>query len=250
MLNFENHIISITTDSSFKTPEEYNDDTFDILGPYKKENGDYGLLSDSNNNNNNNINDNSNATKPIQNNHSFNSLYGILFTDEEKTTSISSELKSSTSSTTTIASTPSPASKTSVSTIKHPSKNLTNNTIPLKLITILNNSKKENPSKIEIPQRKNNKIIHPTDEPLLEDTNIPLATTEMSVSSKPESQSNDNLTTLRDVFLSSHITEELLHKSPLFLSRPINKLSPSFINSNSNFPNLNSLPNEHSGNVL
>lgn len=238
MLNFENHIISITTDSSFKTPEEYNDDTFDILGPYKKENGDYGLLSD---NNNNNIHDNSNATKPVQNNHSFNSLYGILFTDEEENTSISSELKSSTSSTTT----PNPASKTSVPTIKNHSNNLTNNTIPLKLITILNNSKKENPGKIEIPQRKNNKIIDPTDEPLLEDTNIPLATTEMSVSSKPESQSNENLTTLRDVFLSSHITEELLHKSPLFLSRPINKLSPSFINSNSNFPNLNSLESKH-----
>lgn len=123
----------------------------------------------------------------------------------------------------------------------------TNPTIPLKLITILHNTKKESPTKIEVPQRKNNKIIEPTDETLVEDAII--NTTEMF---SPESE--ESLSSLHEAFLSSLnrqsdiSSDELLHhNSPIFLQRPINNLPPSFIGG-TNFPGLpttNAIESKH-----
>lgn len=256
------NIISITTDTSYKSTEE-NANSFlgvDILGPYHKQTDEYELS----------IENFSNATAfgSSENAISFNQLYGaLLYGDSNNTTIIpSTNMPKFTEKTGTIPPTPpppTPPTPTSTPTMpptmtattqKAPSKNVSNNAIPLKLITILNNSKKENPTKMEIPQRKNNKIIDPTDEPLIEDTNMPLSTTEMP-SSVMNAEKNENITSLRDVFLSNlgrpsiahghgDISDDLLPKSPVFLTRPINKLSSSFISS-ANFPALNSLESKH-----
>lgn len=188
-----------------------------------------------------------------ENNIAFNQLYEALFTDTGNiiTTSAPTTPFKFIDKTSTVSSILTPS--TTTTTPKAPLKNLTNNAIPLKLITILNNTKKDSPTKIEIPQRKNNKIIDPTDEPLLDDTHIPSVTTEMALSNMNSSQKNENLTTLRDVFLSKlnrHPIEnddrsnESVPKSPVFLTRPINKLSPSFI-STASFPGMNSLESKH-----
>lgn len=200
----------------------------DILGPYKKQSEEYEVAND---------NDRNTNAGPVDHNISFNSLYGVLFSDEEHThTPIPSQSSSSTST----------QSVTMTTTSKPPPKNSTDNTIPLKLITIINNTKKESPTKFEIPQRKNNKIIDPTDETLVE--NLP--TTEMPTSIKSATESSENLAILRDVFLSSlnrapivssDMSEDMLHKAPLFLSRPINK----FGIGTSGFSNLNSLESKH-----
>lgn len=236
--NLDKNIISITTEKDFKLshPEEFNDAFLgvDILGPYKKQSDEYEIANDHDQHSSN--------AAPVDHNVSFNSLYGVLFSDEEHTHTpsiASSPFKSpSTMSTTT--------QSTSTTTPKPPSKNLTDNAIPLKLITIINNTKKESPTKYEIPQRKNNKIIDPTDEPLVE--NLP--TTEMPSTTKSEAENNADLTILRDVFLSSlnrapiinsDIPDDLLHKSPLFLSRPINK----FGISTASFSSINSLESKH-----
>lgn len=209
--NFEKHIISITTDDNIRSTEEYNDAFLgvDILGPYKKQSEEYELS-----------NENSNL-EFIADSITFNNLY-------HSTTLKSNDLVSSST----------PHSTTVAGTSKIPSKNLTNNTIPLKLITILNNTKKESPTRVEIPQRKNNKIIDPTDEPLIEDKNMPTATTEMT---STDSEKKENSTILRDVFLSTinhpaTANVDTPEKPPLFLSRPINKF---------NFPSLNSLESKH-----
>ncbi|XP_055301496.1 uncharacterized protein LOC129568021 isoform X2 [Sitodiplosis mosellana] len=238
--NLDKYIISITTEKDFKIPslEEYNDAFLgvDILGPYKKQSEEYEVASDNDQNTAN--------AQLVDHNISFNSLYGVLFSDEEHVHTPSTALTASKSSNTT--STTTTKSTTSTSTPKPPSKNLTDNAIPLKLITIINNTKKENPTKVEIPQRKNNKIIDPTDEPLVE--NLP--TTELPSSTTSEPESSENLAILRDVFfsslnrapiVSSDISEDLLHKSPIFLSRPINK----FGISTAGFSNLNSLESKH-----
>lgn len=147
---------------------------------------------------------------------------------------------------------------TSESTKKNLHKNASNqinsNTIPLKLISILHNTKKEDPTKVEIPQRKNNKIIDPTDESLIDATSIPLITTEIPNQTKNQIDTEENL---RDIFLSainrhtngnSDISEDHPSKSSIFLQRPINQLSPSFISSAS-FPSLtssNTIESKHS----
>lgn len=233
----------MTTDKSVQSTEEYSGPFLgvDIIGPYEKQPVEYGLLkADIGNGSTDGMN---------ENNISFDQLYAAVHANHNNSTvsANTSELPDKLTSTTSL-----PA--TSITTPKAPQQNLTNNTIPLKLISILNNSKKENPTKIEIPQRKNNKIIDPTDEPLSEDTNMPSLTTEMPSSTKSDPQSKDeNLTMLRNVFLSSlsrppiengDIPEELLHKSPVFLTRPINKLAPSFI-SGASFPGLNTLESKH-----
>lgn len=238
-LNFDKQIISITTEKDINLPlhpEEYNDAFLgvDILGPYKKQSEEYEITSDNDHK--------SPHGGPVDHNISFNSLYGVLFSEEEHThTPLVASTPSKSSDITSTAIHP-----TSISTPKPPSKNITDNGIPLKLITILNNTKKESPTKIEIPQRKNNKIIDPTDETLVE--NLP--TTEMPTSTKSETENNENLTILRDMFLSSlnrppisntDIPDDLLHKSPLFLSRPINKFSIS----TASFSSLNSLESKH-----
>lgn len=238
--NFDKHVISITTDNDFKSTEEYNDAFLgvDILGPYKKQSEEYEVTNENE--------QNSSSVGSNENNISFNSLYGMLFSDDEEQMSappIASNASRSPNITNHVTTTQLP------NTPKPPPKNLTNNAIPLKLITILNNTKKDSPTKVEIPQRKNNKIIDPTDEPLVEDMNVSV-TTEMPASTKEDSEKNENLTILRDVFLSSlsrapiinggDIPEDLLHKSPLFLSRPINKFGIA-----TSFSSLNSLESKH-----
>lgn len=240
----ENNSISITTDRDFKSTEDYNDAYLgiDILGPYKQQNEAY-ESSDVDLNTTSSYESNAN-------NISFEQIYEVLFANQnnasislvESTTSQTTEQLNTTMSTMLTNTTP-----------KAPSKNLTSNAIPLKLITILNNTKKESPTKIEIPQRKNNKIIDPTDEPLLDDTNMPLTTTEMPSSTKSNAQKSENPIILRDMFLSNKnrpsigngdSSDDSLHKSPIFLTRPINKLSPSFI-STASFPGLNSIESKH-----
>lgn len=112
----------------------------------------------------------------------------------------------------------------------------TNPTIPLKLITILNNTKKESPTKIEPPQRKNNKIIDPNDEPLDEVFVTPAMPSTASV----EQENDESLTALREAFLSSlslntDISDQVLHTSQIFSQRPVEQLSPSYAGS-SHFP--------------
>lgn len=247
----EANIISITTDANYKSTEE-NTNSFlgiDILGPYHKQADEYDSSSENFSN--------STAFGTNENAISFEQLYGaLLYGDNKNATTTTTTIRSITSpKSTEETSITTAASVMSVTTTKPSLNNLTNNAIPLKLITILNNSKKENPTKVEIPQRKNNKIIDPTDEPLIEDTDMPSSTTEMTSSVKMNEQKNEeNQTTLRDTFISSlnrpsiaehaDISDDLLPKSPVFLTRPINKLSPSFISS-ANFPALNSLESKH-----
>lgn len=238
----DKQVISITIDDDdSRSTEEYGDALLgvDILGPYKKQSEEYEQS------NNNNLN--SSIPESVKNTLSFNSLYGVLLADQNNSSASSIPVISSNSSTNSNSATP--TLMNSISTATVPNKNSTNNiSIPLKLITILNNTKKEVPTKIELPQRKNNKIIDPTDEPLVEDTDMP-ASTEMPPSVKTNVQKNENLTKLNkhhEAFLSglSRPTIGNADQSPVFLSRPINKLSPSFISTGS-FPGLNSLESKH-----
>lgn len=245
--DFEKHIISITTDASYKSTEEYSDAFvgFDVINSLERQSENQqspnknGTTSGAHELNIAPIQASSIAYTEPQSNETIkgesllNNIYGFLFKDEEIVSSSSSSQATITSSTTVPSST---------EMIKVHKTNKTNNSnqssVPLKLITIINNSKKENPTKAEIKQRKNNKIIDPTDEPLLDDSAL---TTEATT--KNDFDKAENLTFLRDVLLASlgrphgEISDELLHKSPLFLQRPINKLSPSFISSAS-FPSL------------
>lgn len=190
----------------------------------------------------------------------FSNLYGFIFKDDEPTSSTSTKAPTVSPSTTTVHSTS--TSTTTMAPTKTPTRNETpvmpptqiqNNSIPLKLITILNNTKRDSPTKAEIKQRKNNKIIDPTDEPLLEDTQSPPSTmpTPIGASDKVE-----NLTVLRDVLLatlssnSAHDADhQQLSKSPIFLQRPITKISPTFVG-NGNFApvlsSVNSIDAKHS----
>lgn len=237
----EANIISITTDASYKSTEE-NTNSFlgiDILGPYHKQTDEYELSSENFSN--------ATAFGSSENAISFDQLYGALLYGDNKnattTTILSTTPAKPTEETTIISST----SVISVTTPKAPLKNSTNNNaIPLNLIQILNSSKKESPTKIEIPQRKNNKIIDPTDEPFNADTNVPPSTTEMPSSVKMNMQKNAFLSSLSRPSIVGHgdISDDLSPKSPVFLTRPINKLSPSYISS-ANFPALNSLESKH-----
>lgn len=193
----------------------------------------------------------------------FSNLYGFIFKDDEpvnssmstpastvSTTVQSTPVQSTSTSATSTAPTKSNKRKNETSVV--PPTQIQNNTIPLKLITILNNTKKDSPTKAETKQRKNNKIIDPTDEPLLEDTQLPSTTPFPTiVSNKVE-----NLTALRDVLLATlnnsppnDADHQHLSKSPLFLKRPINTISPTFIG-NGNFApvlsSVNSIESKHS----
>lgn len=134
----------------------------------------------------------------------------------------------------------------SASKTKQPTQS--NPTIPLKLITILHNTKKESPTKIEPPQRKNNKIIDPTDEPL---DDIP-TTTAMPIMASSEQETDESLTALREAFLSSlsmntDISDKVLHTSQIFSQRPHqHQLSPSYI-AGSHFPSNNNIESKHGG---
>lgn len=150
--------------------------------------------------------------------------------------------------TTTSAATTAPTTSTSQHAAfkgtKQPSQS--NPTIPLKLITILHNTKKESPTKVEPPQRKNNKIIDPTNEPL---DDIP-STSAMPSTAAPEQESDEGLTALREAFLSSlnlntDISDQVLHTSQIFAHRPAaNQLSPSYVGG-SHFPS-NAIESKHS----
>lgn len=191
----------------------------------------------------------------------FSNLYGFIFKDDESASSTSTKpttirtttttVQSTSTSTSTAATTPPKKIKRN-ETIVMPPTQIQNNTIPLKLITILNNTKKDSPNKAETKQRKNNKIIDPTDEPLLADTQTPTTTpTPIDISDKME-----NLTVLRDVLLATlnsspanDAEHQHLPKSPIFLQRPITNISPTFVG-NGNFApvlsSVNSIESKHS----
>lgn len=248
--DFEKHIISITTDANYKSTEDVYSDAFvgfDVINsverlPEKHRNAinksdTIAVHMQQQHKQHLNIatsignNHSASSNQTLNGNTSFNNLYGFLFKDEEIVSQTpSSSAEASTALTTTATTTTTELSK------PHKTKNSTNNSnqvqnqsIPLKLITILNNTKKESPTKPEIPQRKNNKIIDPNDEPLLEDINAP-TTTEMDA--KNDFKKGENLTILRDVLLATIGRPTINNaETPMFLQRPINKLSPSFISS-------------------
>lgn len=170
-----------------------------------------------------------------------NHSYDISIPNEESMPNSSEapvSIKSTEAASTTYSS---PTEPTQKPVTKNTTSDQLKETIPLKLISILHNTKKESPEKAQIPQRKNNKIIDPTDEPLIEETSIHSRTTEM-----PKTTDHH-----RDAFISSlnrptDISDDLFHSS-IFLQRPINKLSPSFIGSAS-FPGLvsaNTIESKH-----
>lgn len=279
VMDFEKYIISITTDANYQALPEYSDAflAVDLSG------------RDSNstiNANKLNINDSISTPntqpmfvlnqpfnqQPLRESDSdgnndgaeepsgvdfFSNVYGFIFEDDEpiSSTSTKTSVESSTehsTSTSTTSSPPSKSTKRKNETGVMPPTQIQNNTIPLKLISILNNTKKDSPTKGETKQRKNNKIIDPTDEPLLEDTQSPSTTPiPTNVSNKEE-----NLTVLRDVLLatlnsspSNEAEHQHLSNSPIFSQRPINNISPSFIG-NSNFTpvlaSANSIETKHS----
>lgn len=118
----------------------------------------------------------------------FSSFFGFLFKDEEPENKAGQlqELSSSTYNHTELKK---------------------ENELPLKLLNILNvtKEKKENSSKTEIPQRKNNKIIDPAPEPLLYDSkNSAISAAEFAAQTEMKNQDKaENLEVLRDVLLAT-----------------------------------------------
>lgn len=167
---------------------------------------------------------------------------------------VDSTTPSTTTSSTTTTTTPTTKisqislQKAASKTTKQPTQS--NPTIPLKLITILHNTKKESPTKVEPPQRKNNKIIDPTDEPLVEENFS--STSAMPVTASSEQETDESLTALREAFLSSlslntDISDQVLQTSQIFSHRPHqNQLSPSYI-AGSHFPANNNIESKHGG---
>lgn len=281
MMDFEKYIISITTDASYQAMPEYSD-AFLAVDVSEKAHPNV-------NANKSNSNDTISAPNkqsafvlnepfnqpPLGESDSdegtdsaeepagvdfFSNLYGFIFKDDEPIRSTSTKAKTAASTTTvqfTSTSTSTPSMPPKIVKRKNethvtPPTLSRNDTIPLKLITILNHAKKESLPKVEIKQRKNNKIIDPTDEPLLEDTQLP------STTPNPTSISNkvDNLTVLRDVLLatlnssrSADAEHQHLPKTPIFLPRPINNISPTFIGNGDFAPvlsSVNSIDSKHS----
>lgn len=283
MMDFEKNIISITTDASYQAMPDYpnaflavdlsensvkpnvnksktnetnstlnKQSLFVLNGPFNREPLDE-IDSDE---------DNDSGKEPSGVDF-FSNLYGFIFKDDEPIRSTTSPTIVST--TTTVRRSPPTSATTSSPTKIHQRKNETgagataaaaaaappsqiqNNTIPLKLITILNNTKKESPTKSEIPQRKNNKIIDPTNEPLYEGTQMPTTTPIQFALTKTASDKAENLTALRNILLAtlSHSSSNDDGKSPFFLQRPINKSSPTF-SGNADFPAINSIESKHS----
>lgn len=283
MMDFEKYIISITTDANYQAMHEYSDA---FLAVDLSENA-HPIV----NSNKSKINETISAPnkqsmfvlnepfnqRPLDESESeegaedaedgssgvdfFSNLYGFIFEDDEPTSSTSTKA-TTIASTTSVQSTSTSTTSVPASTKANKRKNETsivpptqiqNNTIPLKLITILNNTKKDSPTKAETKQRKNNKIIDPTDEPLveLEDTQSP-STTPMPTKI---ANTGENLTVLRDVLLATlnnapanDAEHQHLSKSSLFSQRPIN-ISPSFVG-NGNFApvisTVNSIESKHS----
>lgn len=254
-IDFEKYIISITTDSYYNVTPEYANAFLAVDFVDNKHKPNTTQMSGKNASMNHQPQENklSSVQKPtasvddeLSDSDFFSNLYGFIFKDEEPSIAV-------TTTPATITSTIPPNIRRK--NVTAPPSYIQNNTIPLKLITILNNTKKDSPTKIEIPQRKNNKIINPTDEPLYEDTYAP-TTTELPLPlPKNLTDKVDNLTILRDVLLATlnhqsingDASDKLIPNSPIYLQRPINKLRPSLIGSG-NFPGLtpsNSIESKH-----
>ena len=117
-------------------------------------------------------------------NYNFTSEYADAFeTVRNKSSVIPSAIRNSSEST------------KSDSSLGNPNKPLSDeNTVPLKLISILNVTKEKKENSTPPAQRKNNRIIAPTFEPIY-DTTLPPTTT------KPDSENGQSLEILRDVLL-------------------------------------------------
>lgn len=200
--DFEKDIISITTDSNYNSTSEYADAflAFDLenrhhahipllLDEPQKDYIEYPSPKQPN------TTDNGTSPifrKPIEDSVKeediFSSFFGFLFKDEEPENKADQlqELSSSTYNHTEL-------------------KN--EHEVPLKLLNILNvtKEKKENSSKADIPQRKNNKIIDPAPEPLLYDIKNPaISSSDLSAQTEMKNQDKaDNLEVLRDVLLAT-----------------------------------------------
>lgn len=270
MMDFEKYIISITTDASYQAMPEYSDA---FLAVDLRAGNSNSSVNDTESKINDSISapnkqpmfvlnqpfnqqplgesdseeDNEGADEPSGVDF-FSNLYGFIFKDDEpiNSTSTKATMVSSTVQSTSTPTTPAPPTKLTKrknETIVLPPTQIQNNTIPLKLISILNNTKKDSPTRAETKQRKNNKIIDPTDEPLLEDTQSPSTTPiPTSISNKEE-----KLTVLRDALLatlnnssSNEAEPQHLSNSPIFLQRPINNILPSFIGNSNLAPVLSS----------
>lgn len=246
MLNdFEKYIISITTDSNYNVAPEFSDafaaiDIADDLKTpakvkkteskqqfeFKKPYDNLTLLPEPNE-----IYGHEQET----NESFFSNLYGFLFEDE-KPISVSNAIDS-----TVATQRPSVAEKTTeipatTTQRRIESNQIKNNSIPLKLIGILHNTKKENPDKVPIPQRKNNKIHDPTDETFID---LPTASpTDAGFSQTNHSNKVENLTILRDVLLATfnnqpvERNDERLPQSPHFLLPPINTMTAAMVPAN------------------
>lgn len=165
--DFEKYIISITTDANYNATSEYADAFlgFDVEnrppshGPVHQVNHEQGYVEYvSIPSNSTNRDENSTSPiirKPVEGSVKeedfFSSFFGFLFKDEES------------------------AHREYQATKTNPNHNTTDlrkeNEVPLQLLNILNvtKEKRENSTKTELPQRKNNKIINPADENVYED---------------------------------------------------------------------------------
>lgn len=280
MMEFEKYIISITTDANYKATPEYSDAfvAFDVDEPISK---------------NATSSDSSASNSPAKNEFSFkapydklalntqqvadpgkqdendddekligpaddgffSNLYGFIFKDDDD------DVRPATESPTKAPAeaTESPPVSPSIAMIgkkNEPAPHIQNNTLPLSLIGILHNSKKDNPDKSPIPQRKNNKVIDPTDEPLNEKTSLPPITTALPFEiPKNLTDRTENLSILRDVLIATlnhqssiDRSDDFSQQSPIFLHRPINNISPAYL-SGTAFPSLpasNSIESKHS----
>lgn len=199
-LEFDKDLISITTDASYNLKSEY-DDSF-IAAELEDDNDEKLIKATPSIKNITSVkpqiikhpkkNSTSqfvfNVPKPSEHGDSkeelLNNLFGFIFKDEEITEGPKpNKSKTGTITTTTVAPT-----STAVQT----------NVIPLKLLTILNTTKKESPDKVEPPQRKNNKIIDTITKPSSEN---PVVVTVAPIKAPGNINPPDNLTILRDVLL-------------------------------------------------
>lgn len=235
-LEFDKDVISITTDTNYNISPEYGDA---FIAPDLDENDDEKPVETSSPGKNNTSKkpeppkySKMNSTNqfvlnvPRPSDHAdskeelLNNLFGFIFKDDDELPSVPKSTESPTAhknngTSTTITSAP-----------------LQNNSVPLKLLTILNSTKKDSLGKTEPPQRKNNKIIDPTSK--LEKSTTPVSIVSTAI---PETKdSSENLTILRDVLLATLNNPSMdkvddLVKNPPFLQMPINKTP--FIDSHS-----------------
>lgn len=240
VLEFDKDVISITTDTNYNISPEYGN-AFIALD--LNESDDEKPVETSSPGKNNTLKKpeppkyskmNStkqfvlNVPKPIEHADSkeelLNNLFGFIFKDEDEVPSVPKTTESPTVHKSNVTIAP-----------------LQNNSVPLKLLTILNSTKKDSLDKTEPPQRKNNKIIDSTSK--LEKTTTPVSIASATI---PEDKdSSENLTILRDVLLATLNNPSVdnvddLVKGPSFLQTPINKTpfidSHSTLTANTNHP--------------